>query len=132
MEEEFDLVVLSVGMEISQGVRDLGHRLGVALDDYGFCQTVRFDPLQTSRPGIYAVGPFREPKDIPDSLVEASAAAAQAGGLLAARRHSLTRTAEYPVERDISEEEVRTAVFVCHCGTNIAGFLDVEIGRAVV
>ena len=126
VEEEFEMVVLSVGMEISQEVRDLGDRLGVELDDYGFCQTVRFDPLQTSRPGIYAVGPFREPKDIPDSLVEASAAAAQAGGLLAARRHSLTRTAEYPVERDISEEEVRTAVFVCHCGTNIAGFLDVD------
>jgi heterodisulfide reductase subunit A-like polyferredoxin len=126
MEEEFDLVVLSVGMEISQGVRDLGHRLGVALDDYGFCQTVRFDPLQTSRPGIYAVGPFREPKDIPDSLVEASAAAAQAGGLLVAGRHSLTRAPEFPPEREVAEEGIRTAVFVCHCGTNIAGFLDVD------
>ncbi len=126
VEEEFDLVVLSVGMEISQGVRDLGRRLGVELDDYGFCQTQHFDPLQTSRPGIYAVGPFREPKDIPDSLVEASAAAAQIGGLLAAGRHTLTRAPDFPPERDVSEEEARTAVFVCHCGTNIAGFLDVD------
>ncbi len=126
VEEEFDLVVLSVGMEVSQGVRDLGQRLGVELDDYGFCQTVRFDPLQTSRPGIYAVGPFREPKDIPDSLVEASGAAAQAGSLLAAGRHTLTRAPDFPPERDVTEEEARTAVFVCHCGTNIAGFLDVD------
>ncbi len=126
IEEEFDLVVLSVGMEVSQGVRDLGQRLGVELDDYGFCQTVHFDPLQTSRPGIYAVGPFREPKDIPDSLVEASGAAAQVGGLLAAGRHTLTQAENFPPERDVSEEEARTAVFVCHCGTNIAGFLDVD------
>ena len=78
-EEEFDLVVLSVGMEISESVRDLGHNLGIALDEYGFCHTPQFNPLETSRPGIYAVGPFREPKDIPESVVEASGAAAAAG-----------------------------------------------------
>ena len=74
-EEEFDLVVLSVGMEISEGVRELGRRMGVELDEYGFCRTLPFEPLQTSRPGIFAVGPFREPKDIPESVIEASGAA---------------------------------------------------------
>src|SRR3990172_8832668 len=74
-EEPFDLVVLSVGMEISEPVRELGRRLGIELDAYGFCHTVLFNPLETSRPGIYAVGPFREPKDIPESVVEASGAA---------------------------------------------------------
>jgi heterodisulfide reductase subunit A-like polyferredoxin len=124
-EQEFDMVVLAVGMEISQSVRDLGHRIGVELDDYGFCSTVQFDPLQTSRPGIFACGPFREPKDIPDSLVEASGAAAAAGELLAPARGSLARSAEYPTERDVSDEEPRVAVFVCHCGTNIGGVVDV-------
>ena len=123
--EEFDMVVLSVGMEISQSVQELGRKLGIELDDYGFCHTVQFDPLQTSRPGIYAVGPFREPKDIPESVVEASGAAAAAGGLLAGARGTLTRQAEYPPERDVSQEEPRIAVFVCHCGSNIGGFLDV-------
>jgi heterodisulfide reductase subunit A-like polyferredoxin len=125
-EDEFDMVVLSVGMEISENVRDLGKRLGVELDDYGFCSTVQYDPLQTSRPGIYACGPFREPKDIPDSLVEASGAAAAAGELLAPARGTLTREAEYPEERDVSEEDPRVAVFVCHCGSNIAGTVDVS------
>ncbi len=124
-EEEFDLVVLSVGMEIAPEVRELGRRLGIELDDYGFCHTVLFDPLQTSKPGIYAVGPFREPKDIPESVVEASGAAAAAGALLAPARDTLTRVPEYPPERDVTHEEPRIAVFVCHCGSNIGGYLDV-------
>lgn len=125
LEEAFDMVVLSVGMEMSESVRQLGRDLGVELDDYGFCHTVEFDPLQTSKAGIYAVGPFREPKDIPESVVEASGAAAAAGELLASARGTLTRQAEYPPERDVTKEEPRIAVFVCHCGSNIGGFLDV-------
>ncbi|MBU6442704.1 MAG: FAD-dependent oxidoreductase [Alphaproteobacteria bacterium] len=125
-EEEFDMVVLSVGMEIAPEVRDLGRRLGVELDDHGFCRTVQFDPLQTSRRGVFAVGPFREPKDIPESLVDASGAAASIGELLSSARGTLTRKQEYPPERDVSSEEARTAVFVCHCGTNISGFLNCD------
>jgi heterodisulfide reductase subunit A-like polyferredoxin len=125
IEDEFDLVVLSVGMEMSEGVRDLGRRLGVELDGYGFCHTVQFDPLQTSKPGIYAVGPFREPKDIPETVVEASGAAALAAGLLAQARGTLVTPPVYPPERDVSGEEPRIGVFVCHCGSNIGGFLDV-------
>ncbi len=124
-EEEFDMVVLAVGMEISASVRRLGDRLGIELDEHGFCHTVQFDPLQTTRAGIYVAGPFREPKDIPESLLEASAAAAAAGQLLAPARGTLTGEPEYPPERDVTGEEARTAVFVCHCGTNIGGFLDV-------
>jgi heterodisulfide reductase subunit A-like polyferredoxin len=123
--EDFDMVVLSVGMEISESVRELGRRLGIELDDYGFCHTVQFNPLETSRAGIYAAGPFREPKDIPESVIEASGAAAAAAARLGASRFTLTTTPEYPAERDVSGEEARTGVFVCHCGTNIGGYLDV-------
>ena len=125
IEEQFDLVVLSVGMEISESVRALGKRLGIELDEYGFCHTVQFNPLETSRPGIYAVGPFREPKDIPESVVEASGAAAAAATRLGTSRFALTTRPEFPVERNVREEEPRIGVFVCHCGSNIAGFLDV-------
>jgi heterodisulfide reductase subunit A-like polyferredoxin len=125
VEEEFDLVVLSVGMEISEDVRQLGLDLGIELDEYGFCSTPAFDPVQTSRPGIYAVGPFREPKDIPESVIDASSAAASAATLLSPARHTLTRSPEYPPEREVGGEEPRIGVFVCHCGSNIGGFLDV-------
>jgi heterodisulfide reductase subunit A-like polyferredoxin len=124
-DEEFDMVVLSVGMEIAESVRGMAHKLGVETDPYGFAQTAPFAPLQTSRPGVYAIGPFRSPKDIPESVVEASGAAAAAAGLLAVARDTLTRKIEYPPERDITQEEPRVGVFVCHCGSNIGGFLDV-------
>ncbi len=124
-EEEFDLVVLSVGMEVPESVRDLARRVGVATDPYGFCHTVPFAPLQTSKPGVFAIGPFREPKDIPESVVEASAAAGLAGALLAPARWTQTTPEVYPLERDVSREPLRIGVFVCKCGSNIAGFLDV-------
>jgi len=123
--ERFDLVTLSVGMEISPKVRELGQRLGIELDDYGFCHTVQFNPLETSRAGIYAVGPFREPKDIPESIIEASGAAAAVASRLSEARFTLTTRKEYPLERDVMQEEPRVGVFVCHCGSNIGGFLDV-------
>ncbi|MCP4537206.1 MAG: FAD-dependent oxidoreductase [Chloroflexi bacterium] len=124
-EEEFDLVVLSVGMEVSAEARELGLRVGVEMDEHGFCRTRPFEPLLTSRPGVLAIGPFREPKDIPESVVEASAAAAVAGVLVAPARWTRTETLVYPPERDVSAEEPRVGVFVCHCGSNIGGFLDV-------
>ncbi|MGD2176282.1 MAG: FAD-dependent oxidoreductase [Anaerolineae bacterium] len=122
---EFDLVVLSVGMEVPESVRDLGQRLGIALDDYGFARTSPFAPLETSKPGIFALGPFQEPKDIPESVVEASGAAGLAGALLASARWTMTQEEEYPPERNVSQEEPRVGVFVCHCGSNIASALDV-------
>jgi heterodisulfide reductase subunit A-like polyferredoxin len=125
IEEEFDLVVLSVGMEISDSVQNLGRQLGVELDEYGFCHTTLFDPLQTSRPGLYVAGPFREPKDIPETVIEASGAAAKAAQLLSPVRHTLAIKKEYPPERSVSEEDLRIGVFVCHCGSNIGGYLDV-------
>ena len=125
IEDEFDLVVLSVGMEISDSVKQLGTNLGIELDSYGFCHTTIFDPLQSSRAGIFVAGPFREPKDIPETVVEASGAAAAAAQLLAPSRNTLARVLEYPPERDIRDEDARIGVFVCHCGSNIGGYLDV-------
>ncbi len=124
-EEEFDMVVLSVGMEVPESVRELARRLNVDVDEHGFCRTQPFAPLQTSRSGILAVGPFREPKDIPESVVEATGAAAVAGAILAPARWTCTEEVVYPPERDTSAEEPRVGVFVCHCGSNIGGFLDV-------
>jgi heterodisulfide reductase subunit A-like polyferredoxin len=125
VEEEFDLVVLSVGMEISPSVKALGEKLGLELDNYGFCHTTLFNPLESSRHGIYVAGPFREPKDIPETVIEASGAAASVAQLLSPSRYTLATKQEYPPERDVIGEEPRIGVFVCHCGSNIGGYLDV-------
>ena len=124
-EEEFDLVVLAVGLRPSADTVEMARRLGIELNDYGFAEPELFTPGRTSRPGIFVAGAFAEPKDIPETVIEASCAAAQASALLAPVRHTLTRMPEYPVERDVSDEPPRVGVFVCHCGINIGAVVDV-------
>jgi heterodisulfide reductase subunit A-like polyferredoxin len=124
-EEEFDLVVLSVGLTPPSGARELAERWGLEFDAYGFCKTHEFSPLSTSRPGIYVCGAFQGPKDVPETVAQASGAAASASSSLASVRGTLVREKEYPPERDVSGEEPRIGVFVCHCGINIGGVVDV-------
>ena len=125
VEEEFDLVVLSVGFEPSPGTRDLADRLGIELNSYGFCQTDPLSPLSTSQPGIFVCGAFSAPKDIPETVMQASGAAAAAGGVLASARGTLVKKKEYPTERDIRGQPPRIGVFVCFCGINIGGVVNV-------
>ena len=125
VEEDFDMVVLSVGFGVSKGAVDLATRLGIQLDPYHFASTGSFDPVRTSRPGIFACGAFQGPKDIPSSVIESSASAAMAEGILAESRWSMTRTREIPEEIDVSGQPPRIGVFVCRCGTNIAAVVDV-------
>jgi heterodisulfide reductase subunit A-like polyferredoxin len=124
-EEEFDMVVLSVGLKPTQETQEMARRLGVDINQYGFAEAPSFQPTESSRPGIFVAGAFSEPKDIPETVIEASCAASKASALLASARGSLTREAVFPPERDISEEEPRVGVFVCHCGINIGGVVNV-------
>jgi heterodisulfide reductase subunit A len=126
VEEEFDLIVLSLGLEPSASLQEQARRMGVVLNRWGFAQTEELRPLDTSRPGVFVGGAFQEPKDIPDTVMQASAAAARAMTLLAPARGTRVRVKTYPPERDISDEPPRVGVFVCHCGSNIASVVDVE------
>lgn len=127
--ECFDLVVLSVGLEPSQGTRAMIDKLGLRRTPEGFVHTDEFTPLCTSRAGVFACGAATGPKDIPETVVQASAAAAEVGCLLAPQRHALAQIKTYPAERDVAGEAPRVGVFVCHCGINIAGVVDVEAVR---
>ncbi len=124
-EEEFDLVVLSVGLQPPEGTRELAERLGIALNEYGFAEPPTLQPAQTTRPGVFVAGAFGEPKDIPETVIEASCAAAQVSARLAEARGTLTVAPVWPQERDVSEEPPRVGVFICHCGINIGGVVDV-------
>ncbi len=123
--ESFDMVVLSVGLQVPKQVAELGKNLGIDLDQYSHAITTSFDPTRTTRPGIYVCGAFESPKDIPQSVIESSASAAAAQSALAEARWSLTKTKEKTEEIDVSNSEPRIGVFVCRCGTNIAGFVEV-------
>lgn len=120
VQEEFDMVVLSVGLETAPEAAELAERLGIDLDHYNFAATTSFTPVATSRPGIYACGVLQGPKDIPISVMEASAAAGAAASRLAGSRYTLIQEKTFPKERDVSSEPPRIGVFVCHCGVNIS------------
>ncbi len=124
-EEVFNMVVLSVGLQIQPDGAELAERLGIELNHYNFVQTNSFAPVTTSRAGIYTCGVLQGPKDIPSSVTEASAAACAAGAELAAARGTDIAKIELPEQRDVSQEDPRIGVFVCNCGINIGGIVDV-------
>jgi heterodisulfide reductase subunit A len=81
--------------------------------------------METSRQGVFVCGAFAAPKDIPESVAQASGAAAKAMSVVASERGTLVAAKKYPPERDVSKEEPRIGVFVCHCGINIGGVVNV-------
>ena len=128
-EEIFDMVVLSVGLETGADAVDTAKRLGVELTNYNFAEMSSFTPVSTSRKGVYTCGSFAGPKDIPQSVMEASAAACEASVGISEGRGSLTKELVYPVEKDVSGAQPRIGVFVCNCGINIGGVVDVPAVR---
>ncbi len=124
--EEFDMVILSIGFEPRSDAAEFSKIFGIDTDTYGFAQTSKLRPVETSRPGVYVAGTYQGPKDIPETVIQGSGAAAEAMALLGDRRGTEVTKVVLPDERDITAEEPRVGVIVCHCGTNIAGTVDVK------
>ncbi len=124
-EEEFDMVVLSVGLNPPEKNLELADKFGIELNSHGFCQATQSNPIETTRPGIFVSGAFQGPTDIPESVFTASGAGAQVGQFLDYRRDKLAVERVYPPERDVSQEEPKIGVFVCHCGANISSVVNV-------
>ncbi len=124
-EEEFDMVVLSVGLNPPADVKDTAGKFGIELNAHDFCRVGPANPMETTRPGVFVSGAFQGPADIPESVFSASGAGAQCGELLDHRRGKLTRERIYPPEKDVCREEPRIGVFVCHCGANIGSVVNV-------
>jgi heterodisulfide reductase subunit A len=124
-EEEFDMVVLSVGLVPPANLKKFSDAFGIELNAHGFCKTNPVNPLETTRPGIFVSGAFQGPMDIPESVFTASGAGSLCGEILSYRRGNLSRARVYPPERDVSQEEPRIGVYVCHCGANIGRIVNV-------
>jgi len=123
--EIFDMAVLSEGLGPPQDAKSLAKAADIGLNAYNFCRTGSFSPLQTTRSGIFTAGAFQGPKDVPESVVDAAGAAALAGALLHDSRNTEVRSKAYPEEIEIGQEP-RVGVFICACGTNIQGVVDVR------
>ncbi len=125
VEEEFDLVVLCTGFEPPEEVKKLSEILDIELNEYNFCSTSELTPVKTSKKGVFVCGAFAGPKDIPETVIGGSGAAAEASALISQERDSLVVGKQYPPEISVEGQEPRIGVFVCNCGFNIGGYLDV-------
>jgi heterodisulfide reductase subunit A len=121
VKEEFEMVVLSVGVQPSKDNEVLSQALGLELNDHGFLSSG--SEVQS---GIYAGGNAIGPMDIPDSIISSTSAVSYVSRLLADQRGSMVKAQEFPEERSITGECPKIGVFICHCGTNIAGVADVD------
>ncbi|MFX0136949.1 MAG: FAD-dependent oxidoreductase [Candidatus Hodarchaeota archaeon] len=124
--ETVDMVVLFPAVIPSKGANELFETLGVQKSDYGFVKTVSAsNNIETSVLGIYVCGCAHGPEDISTSVAEACGAASKAAGRTSVVK--LEETEEKIVEKEVKKEDPpRIGVFICHCGTNIAGTVDVE------
>ncbi len=127
--ETFDMIILSVGLQTPPDLMELAKKLDIELTPGNFCKTDTFSPVATSRPGIFVCGAFQGPRDIPQSVVDASAAAGACSEILSPARGTLTKSREIPKETNVIGERPRIGVFVCHCGINIGGVVDVPAVR---
>jgi heterodisulfide reductase subunit A len=123
--EEYDMIVLSTGFRVGDDVRDLALKMGLELNESNFPVHTGFNQVATSRPGIYVAGTFQGPKDIPETMVQASAAACLAGKDIISLEASPDAPSPLPLERNIVGEEAKIGVFICDCGENIGGVIDV-------
>lgn len=123
--EDFDLVVLSLGLEPDSDMVQLAGKLDLDLNKFNFCEPTALTGVDTNKPGIFVAGAFSGPRDIPETVMQASAAAADSAADLATVRGTMTKAKKYPSEKDVAGELIRAGVFVCHCGINIGGVVNV-------
>jgi heterodisulfide reductase subunit A len=126
VEREFDMIVLSAGLQPGEELRRTAQRLNLKVNAFGFCETDSLEPVRTSRDGIFVAGVFQEPKDVPETVMQGSGAAACAMELLSGARGTMVTEKTYPPEHDVTDATPRIGVFICHCGTNIASVVDVK------
>lgn len=134
VEERFDMAVLAVGIRPPRGALQIAHTLGIDLNEYGFCETDKFSPLVTSRPGIFVCGAFASPKEIAETILDASGAAAETMRILrehlGARRFSraqpfLSKNGS-PMASERMHGGPRMAVALCACAGEVSDTIDLQ------
>ena len=126
IDETYDMVVLSVGLQPHKDAEQFAKTFGIEMNPYFFARTSPLAPVETSRQGIFVTGIYQGPKDIPETVMQGSAVAGSTMALLSEARGTETVTKELPPEKDVAGEEPRIGVFVCHCGTNISSVVEID------
>ena len=105
--EIFDMAVLSVGMRPARNLPALARALGIGLNEYGFVKSSPSNPLLTTREGIYVSGASESPKDIPETVTQASGAACEAAPSSRRRGARISWCMPLPEEREIAQRRSR-------------------------
>ena len=134
-EEQFEMVVLATGLQPPDSAHQLAKLLDFELNEFGFCETDKFTPLQTSRPGIFVCGAFASPKEIAETILDASGAAAEVMRFLNDKLNTFSFTREFPFlsseilppERAISTDPLTIGLFACTCCGTISETINLNI-----
>jgi len=126
IDEIYDMVVLSIGFQPREDAIEMAKTYGVTPNEYGFARTTTFMPVDTTAEGIYVTGTYQGPKDIPETVVQGSAVAGRVMSLLGEARGTEVSQKALPDEIDVSEDDAKIGVFVCHCGINISQSVDIQ------
>ncbi len=123
---KFDLVVLASAVIPRTDAEEMSKILGIERNELGFYRTPdSTEDLRSTREGVYITGSCQSPDDIANSVAKAGGAAALAS-LHAVPLSKEEMKVELPPLREVSEwDEPRIGVFVCECGVNIGGYVDV-------
>jgi heterodisulfide reductase subunit A len=125
VKEEFDLCVLGIGQRPPRGSAELAKTVGAELNEWGFCKTVDPAGIETTQPGVYVCGSFSEPKDIPDTVTQATACALEALEGMREKAAKPPKKTE-PTPEPTSEEEPKIGVVLCQCKGEVSEGLDLE------
>ncbi len=122
----FDLLVLFTPIVPSEGAQELAEVLGIEVGNEGFVTVDESDHAATTRDGIFVAGCASGPNDISISVAEATAAAASAANRCSTGQ--IQEEAGDAVEEIVvsSGDPPRIGVYVCSCGVNIGGVVDVD------
>ena len=134
-DERYNMVVLSAGTQPPALARNTADILGIELNPWGFCETDKFMPLQTSQPGIYVCGSFQSPKEIAETITDAAGAAgdvmrqmrASLGKRKSSRAYPFISGESFVAEQHVAEQSLRTGVFVCDCHPSIDSVIDTRL-----
>jgi len=123
---EFDLVVLANAVIPRTDSGELAEILGIETNELGFFKTKNStEDLYSTKEGIYVTGSCQSPDDIANSVAKAGGAAASAATHAVPLSDEELKV-ELPPLRDVkSSDEPRIGIFLCHCGVNIGGYVDI-------
>ncbi len=134
-EQSFEMVVLATGLQPPASAQQFTNMLDLELNEFGFCMTDKFTPLHTSQSGVFVCGAFSSPKEIVETIIDASGAAAEVMRLLNDRLNTFHYTRElpflssdgFPPEQDVIEGTPKVGVFTCNCGGTLGELIDISL-----